>query len=145
MAGKQISKRTSAKGSTLYGRIGIILAAAALGPLYVAAAPRKAGRDQWQQPARVVADLGLSNGSVIADIGCGRGYFTFRLGKAVGEKGRVFATEISAKSLKAVGSGQEGKADEYRDGDVGADEHEACLGIRGRGPAVQRASSRPEG
>lgn len=76
---------------------------AAIGPLCLAAAPgKKTGRDQWQQPARVVADLGLGNGSVIADVGCGKGYFTFRLGKAVGEKGKVFATEISAKALKTV-------------------------------------------
>ena len=60
------------------------------------------GRDKWQQPERVVADLGLQNGSTIADIGCGSGYFTFRLSKAVGEKGKVFATEISAKGLKSV-------------------------------------------
>ena len=84
-------------------RIGIILAIVAAGPLWLAAAPRrKSGRDQWQQPARVVEDLGLRNGSVIADIGCGRGYLTFRLGKAVGQEGKVFATEINAKSLKAV-------------------------------------------
>ena len=68
----------------------------------VAAVPRKDSRDEWQQPARVVADLGLTDGSRIADIGCGKGYFTFRLGKVVGEKGKVFATEISAKALKTV-------------------------------------------
>ena len=68
----------------------------------VAAPPGKDSRDEWQQPARVVADLGLTDGSRIADIGCGRGYFTFRLAKAVGEKGKVFATEISAKALKSV-------------------------------------------
>ena len=84
-------------------RIGIIIAVAAAGPLWLAAAPRrKSGRDQWQQPARVVEDLGLRDGSVIADIGAGGGYFTFRLGKAVGQKGRVFATEINARSLKVV-------------------------------------------
>jgi ubiquinone/menaquinone biosynthesis C-methylase UbiE len=60
------------------------------------------GRDKWQQPARVVADLGLKEGSTVADVGCGSGYFTFRLSHAVGEKGKVFATEISDKGLKAV-------------------------------------------
>ena len=59
-------------------------------------------RDKWQQPARVVADLGLREGSTVADVGCGSGYFTFRLSHAVGEKGKVFATEISDKGLKAV-------------------------------------------
>lgn len=84
-------------------RIGIILAIVAAGPLWLAAAPKKRySRDKWQQPARVVEDLGLRDGSIIADIGAGGGYFTFRLGKAVGQKGRVIATEINAKSLKAI-------------------------------------------
>ena len=60
------------------------------------------GRDKWQQPERVVADLGLRDGSTVADVGCGSGYFTFRLSKAVGAKGKVFATEISTRGLKAV-------------------------------------------
>ena len=59
-------------------------------------------RDKWQQPDRVVGDLGLKEGSTVADIGCGSGYFTFRLSKIVGEKGKVFATEISEKGLKSI-------------------------------------------
>ena len=70
---------------------------------FCAAAPKKQdNRDDWQQAARVVEDLGLKDGSRIADIGCGRGYFTYRLGKAVGPKGKVYATEISEKALKSV-------------------------------------------
>jgi len=59
-------------------------------------------RDAWQQPDRVVADLNLGSGAVVADVGAGRGYFTFRLAAAVGEKGKVFATDIDAKALAAV-------------------------------------------
>ena len=66
------------------------------------AARSRDGRDEWQQPDRVVADLGLKDGSAIADIGCGGGYFTYRLAKAVGEQGKVYATEISEKALKPV-------------------------------------------
>lgn len=70
---------------------------------FCAAAPKKQdNRDDWQQAARVVEDLGLKDGSRIADIGCGRGYFTYRLGKAVGAKGKVYATEISEKAIKSV-------------------------------------------
>jgi len=80
----------------------ILLAGAVCCTLCVAAPKKKENRDEWQQPARVVEDLGLKTGSRIADIGCGRGYFTFRLGKAVGATGKVYATEISTKALKAV-------------------------------------------
>jgi len=59
-------------------------------------------RDAWQQPDRVVADLNLGSGAVVADVGAGRGYFTFRLAAAVSEKGKVFATDIDAKALAAV-------------------------------------------
>jgi len=79
-------------------------------PVLCAAADRRpkarsrsrGGRDAWQQPARVVEDLGLKDGSSIADIGCGGGYFTFRFAKAVGAKGKVFATEISERAMRGV-------------------------------------------
>jgi predicted methyltransferase len=66
------------------------------------AASRRDGRDNWQQPDRVVADLGLKPGDAIADIGAGSGYFTFRLAEAVGEKGKVYATDISERAVKSV-------------------------------------------
>ncbi|MBM4018674.1 MAG: methyltransferase domain-containing protein [Planctomycetes bacterium] len=66
------------------------------------AAPRES-RDPWQQPDRVVAEMGLKPGHRVADVGCGSGYFTFRLAKAVGETGEVLAEDIEAKALKAVG------------------------------------------
>jgi ubiquinone/menaquinone biosynthesis C-methylase UbiE len=69
-----------------------------------AAAPCLAAesRESWQQPERVVADLGLKAGASVADVGAGRGYFTFRLAAAVGENGKVYATDIDAKALQAV-------------------------------------------
>ena len=66
------------------------------------AAPKAESRDRWQQPDRVVVDLGLKSGMKVADIGCGRGFFTYRLAKAVGPKGKVYATEISEKAIKSV-------------------------------------------
>ncbi len=61
-----------------------------------------ADRDEWQQPDRVMADLALAPGSSVADIGCGTGYFTFRLTQAVGERGHVFAVDIDASALAEV-------------------------------------------
>ena len=54
------------------------------------------GRDEWQQPERVVADLALAPGVKVADLGSGGGYFTFRLARAVGPTGRVFAVDVDA-------------------------------------------------
>jgi len=52
------------------------------------------GRDRWQQPERVVEALQLRPGDRVADLGSGGGYFTFRLAKAVGPDGRVYAVDV---------------------------------------------------
>src|SRR5512145_1384901 len=54
------------------------------------------GRDEWQQPERVVADLGLASGAKVADLGSGGGYFSLRLARAVGPGGRVYAADVDA-------------------------------------------------
>ena len=52
-------------------------------------------RDAYQKPQEVMMALGLKTGEVIADIGAGSGYFTFRLAHHVGEKGKVYAVDVS--------------------------------------------------
>jgi ubiquinone/menaquinone biosynthesis C-methylase UbiE len=59
-------------------------------------------RDAWQKPDEVVAALGLQPGQVACDIGAGPGYFTLRLAKAVGDKGRVYAVDVEPKILDAL-------------------------------------------
>jgi acetyl esterase/lipase/ubiquinone/menaquinone biosynthesis C-methylase UbiE len=59
-------------------------------------------RDQWQQPDRVVRELGLKPGAKMADIGCGSGYFTFRLAETVGPEGKVYAVDVSDSALKTL-------------------------------------------
>ena len=59
-------------------------------------------RDAWQQPSRVVSDLCLKSGSRIADVGCGDGYFSLRLARAVGQEGSVFAADIDERSLSSL-------------------------------------------
>jgi SAM-dependent methyltransferase len=51
------------------------------------------GRARWQLPDRVVAELGLQPGDRVADLGAGGGYFTFRLARAVGPSGIVYAVD----------------------------------------------------
>ena len=52
-------------------------------------------RDAYQKPHEVVHALNLKSGEVIADIGAGSGYFTFHLARHVGDKGKVYAVDIS--------------------------------------------------
>ena len=59
-------------------------------------------RNDWQQPDRVMIDLGMKPGAKVADIGCGEGYFALRLAKSVGEQGLVFAVDIDAHSLDVL-------------------------------------------
>jgi predicted methyltransferase len=52
------------------------------------------GRDRWQLPDRVLAELALKPGDRVADLGAGGGYFTVRLARAVGRSGVVYAVDI---------------------------------------------------
>jgi len=56
-------------------------------------------RAQWQMPDRVVAALGVKAGQTVADIGTGPGYFSLRLARKVGPRGRVFAVDVEADRL----------------------------------------------
>jgi ubiquinone/menaquinone biosynthesis C-methylase UbiE len=51
-------------------------------------------RDHWQRPDEVMDALGVKPGSVVADVGCGRGYFTLKLAARVGSTGKVYAEDI---------------------------------------------------
>src|SRR5688572_22080279 len=53
-------------------------------------------RDAYQKPHEVLKALDLKPGETIADIGAGTGYFTFRLAHHVGDKGKVYAVDVSA-------------------------------------------------
>ncbi len=59
-------------------------------------------REEWQQPDHVVAALGLQPGDVVADVGAGSGYFTFRLAKVVGSGGKVYAVDIQEEMLAYI-------------------------------------------
>ncbi len=56
-------------------------------------------RDLWIQPKRVIKQLGIKPGTIIADVGCGSGYWTFRLREAVGKTGHVYAVDFDPGAL----------------------------------------------
>jgi predicted methyltransferase len=59
-------------------------------------------RDTWQHPREVMDALELKSGSAVADVGCGNGYFTFRLADRVGATGKVYAVDIMADRIQKV-------------------------------------------
>ena len=59
-------------------------------------------RDAWQHPERVLDALGVKAGSVVADVGCGRGYFTFKLAQRVGPQGKVYAEDLKEDELETI-------------------------------------------
>jgi predicted methyltransferase len=56
-------------------------------------------RDKWQHPEEVMSVLRLRAGSAVADVGCGRGYFTYHLAERVGPQGKVYAVDILPKLI----------------------------------------------
>lgn len=54
--------------------------------------------------AKVVMDLAsIKNGTTVADIGAGEGYYTVRLAQRVGAKGRVLAEDIDPAAIQRLG------------------------------------------
>jgi predicted methyltransferase len=59
-------------------------------------------RDEWQRPGEVMDALRVKPGHRVADIGCGFGYFTFRLAARVGAEGKVYAVDIDKEAIDKV-------------------------------------------
>ena len=83
------------------------IAAVALTPLFGASVlarqnHQEAPRDTWQRPADVFEAMGITAGSVVADLGAGGGWFTSRLARAVGPGGRVYAVDVNPISLREL-------------------------------------------
>jgi ubiquinone/menaquinone biosynthesis C-methylase UbiE len=51
-------------------------------------------REKEEEPSKLHEALKLRPGMVVADIGAGSGYHTFRMSRAVGPKGKVYAVDI---------------------------------------------------
>lgn len=58
----------------------------------------RADREQSEKPAVVIAELDLRPDSVVADIGAGSGYFTFRIAPLI-PRGKIYAVEIGPDML----------------------------------------------
>ena len=59
-------------------------------------------RDAWQMPDAVMDALRIADGSHVADIGAGGGWFTVRLARRVGPNGLVYAEDVQRQMLEAI-------------------------------------------
>jgi ubiquinone/menaquinone biosynthesis C-methylase UbiE len=59
-------------------------------------------REAWQKPDQIMDALGIGDGSVVADLGAGGGWFTVRLAKRVGPNGVVYAEDIQSQMIEAI-------------------------------------------
>lgn len=59
-------------------------------------------RDAWQKPEQVMDALGIGEGSAVADVGAGGGWFTVRLARRVGPNGLVYAQDVQPQMLDSI-------------------------------------------
>jgi len=59
-------------------------------------------RDAWQRPDQIMDKLLIAEGSVVADIGAGGGWFTMRLASRVGPNGIVYAEDVQPQMIEAI-------------------------------------------
>ncbi len=59
-------------------------------------------REREEQPAKLLEVLQLKPGQVVADVGAGSGYHTFRMAEKVGPKGKVLAVDVQREMLDII-------------------------------------------
>jgi ubiquinone/menaquinone biosynthesis C-methylase UbiE len=59
----------------------------------------RADRETTEQPEHVLDVLGVKEGMTVADVGAGSGYFTVRIARRIGSRGRVLATDLQPEML----------------------------------------------
>jgi ubiquinone/menaquinone biosynthesis C-methylase UbiE len=59
-------------------------------------------REVWQPPDKIMDTIGVKPGMVIGELGAGTGYMTFYLAERVGNKGKVYANDISQSALDEI-------------------------------------------
>jgi SAM-dependent methyltransferase len=59
-------------------------------------------RDTWQKSDRIMDTLSIADGSHVADLGAGAGWFTIRLARWVGPHGKVYAEDVQPEMIQAI-------------------------------------------
>ena len=59
-------------------------------------------REAWQKPDQVMDALRIAEGTTVADIGAGGGWFTMRLARRVEPNGKVYAVDVQSLMIEAI-------------------------------------------
>lgn len=59
-------------------------------------------RAAWQKPEQIMDLLHVADGSSVADIGAGAGWFTIHLARRVGPNGVVYSQDVQREMLEAI-------------------------------------------
>jgi ubiquinone/menaquinone biosynthesis C-methylase UbiE len=59
-------------------------------------------RESEEQPDKALEAIGIRRGMVVADIGAGVGYMSFKMAKLVGAPGKVYANDVQPEMLQML-------------------------------------------
>jgi ubiquinone/menaquinone biosynthesis C-methylase UbiE len=59
-------------------------------------------REEEENPKKLLKALKIQPGMVVADLGAGSGYYTFRMAELVGDKGKILAVDIQKEMLAII-------------------------------------------
>jgi len=59
-------------------------------------------RESWEKTSEMLNYINIKDGEVVADIGCGFGFFSFKFSQLVGKNGKVYSTEVNKDAIGYV-------------------------------------------
>ena len=90
-----------ARGSVRFAATLLVIAACMIAAITLSF-DRDADRETWQPPEQIMDAVGIRAGMKIGEAGAGEGYLTFHLARRVGDRGIVYANEISEGDLETI-------------------------------------------
>ena len=90
-----------ARGSVRFSATLLVIAACMIAAVTLSF-DRDADREIWQPPEQIMDAVGVRAGMRIGEAGAGEGYLTFHLARRVGDRGIVYANEISEGDLETI-------------------------------------------
>lgn len=61
-------------------------------------------QNKFIDPEKIISQLDIREGNVVADFGCGTGYFSFPLAKRVSERGTVYSLDVLPQIIETIES-----------------------------------------